>query len=87
VVVGPEGKSYGVKEIISRSEIVEKLIKMRDEYIHIVQYCFGGNTSFEIQRAAGFGDFINYEISNFTVSEILATYTDNILRKNGLKLP
>ena len=86
-LVGPEGKNYSVKEIISRSEVIEKLIKMLDDYLHIVQYCFNSNTSFEIQRAQGFENFINFEIGNFTVSEILATYTDNILRKNGLKLP
>jgi cullin 1 len=30
---------------------------------------------------------LNFEIGQFTVAEILATYTDNILRKNGLKVP
>jgi len=66
---------------------VEKLIKMLDEYIYIIQYCFEGNTSFEIHRAQGFEAFLNFEIGKYTVSELLATYTDNILRKNGLKLP
>jgi len=60
---------------------------MLDEYRHIVSYCFEGNTSFELQRAQGFEAFVNFEIGQFTVAEILATYTDNILRKNGLKLP
>ena len=87
VITSPEGKTLGVKEIITKSEIVEKLIGMLDEFLHIVNYCFDQNTSFQIQRAQGFESFINFEVGQYTVSEILATYTDNILRKNGLKLP
>lgn len=45
-ITSPEGKSLGVKEIISKSEIVEKLIGMLDEFLHIVSYCFDQNTSF-----------------------------------------
>jgi hypothetical protein len=29
---------------------------------------------------------VNFEIGQYTLAEILATYTDNILRKNGLKV-
>lgn len=60
---------------------------MLDQYHHIVQFCFEGNTYFELQRAQGFESFVNFEIGPYTVAEILATYTDNILRKNGLKVP
>ena len=60
---------------------------MLDQYSHIVQFCFEGNTYFELQRAQGFESFVNFEIGSYTVAEILATYTDNILRKNGLKVP
>ena len=47
--------------------------------------CFEANTSFELQRQQGFESFVNYELGKFTIAEILACYTDNILRKNGLK--
>ena len=46
IITSPEGKTLGVKEIISKSEIVEKLISMLDEFLHIVNYCFDQNTSF-----------------------------------------
>jgi len=36
VITSPEGKTLGVKEIISKSEIIEKLINMLDEFLHIV---------------------------------------------------
>lgn len=60
---------------------------MLDEFLHIVGFCFSGNTSFQIARQKGFEKFINFEIGQYTIAEMLATYTDNILRKNGLKLP
>jgi cullin 1 len=39
----------------------------------------------EISRISGFENFVNYDIGNFTVAEILSTYTDGVLRKNGFK--
>lgn len=66
--------------------MVTKLLEMLQEYTGIVQNCFEANSSFEIQRAQGFEQFVNFEIGSYTLAEILATYTDNILRKNGLKV-
>ena len=43
-----DGKQLGVKEILFTSQIIQELIRMLDEFVHIVQYCFEGNTSFEI---------------------------------------
>ena len=51
-----------------------------------MQKCFEGNSTFELQRYQGFESFINYELGTLTVSEVIASYTDNILRKNGLKV-
>ena len=81
-----EGKLYEIKEIIATSQVVTKLLEMLQEYTGIVQNCFESNSSFEIQRAQGFEQFVNFEIGQYTLAEILATYTDNILRKNGLKV-
>ena len=81
------GKELGIKEILQESGIISKLLKMLDEFTHVVQDCFEGNTSFEIQRSQGFESFVNFEIGKYTLAEILATYTDNILRKNGFKEP
>jgi hypothetical protein len=59
---------------------------MLQEKSQIVQQCFEGNSSFEIVRSQGFENFINFEIGQYTIAEILGNYTDNILRKNGLKV-
>mgnify|MGYP006100377291 CR=1 FL=1 len=60
---------------------------MQDDYNHILEFCFDNNQSFAIQKASGFEAFVNFEIGPYTVSEMLATYSDNILRKNGYKAP
>lgn len=62
------------------------MLDMLQEYTGVVRDCFESNSSFEIQRAQGFELFVNFEIGRYTLAEILATYTDNILRKNGLKV-
>lgn len=81
-----DGKLYEIKEIIATSQVVTKLLDMLSEYTGIVVNCFESNSSFEIQRAQGFEQFVNFEIGQYTLAEILATYTDNVLRKNGLKV-
>ena len=78
-------ESYGIKELISKSQIMDSLIKLLQEHLDIVQNCFEANTNFELQRQKGFEEFVNFEIGKFTVAEILACYSDNILRKNGFK--
>lgn len=43
---------------------------------------------FERQRFSAFEEFLNRDRTScmVTMAEMLATYTDNILRKNGIKL-
>mgnify|MGYP001126184765 FL=1 len=62
---------------------------MQDEFSHILEYCFLANSNFAIQKDSGFESFINFEMgaAPLTVAEMLSTYSDNILRKNGLKVP
>ena len=67
---------------------MDKLIALLDQFTYIVANCFQGNQVFAYDRAQGFESFINnFEIGQFTVAELLAAYTDQVLRKNGLKLP
>jgi len=49
---------------------------MLDDYLYIVKNCFNNNSSFEIMRAQGFESFINNDIGDYTIAEILATFTD-----------
>ena len=59
---------------------------MLEDYVYIVKHCFNGNSSFEIARAQGFESFINLDLGEDTLAEVMATWTDQILRKNGLKM-
>ena len=38
-----------------------------------------------MQKASGFETFVNFNLGPYTLSEMLSTYSDNILRKNGFK--
>mmetsp|Transcript_15111 Transcript_15111/g.23356 ORF Transcript_15111/g.23356 Transcript_15111/m.23356 type:complete len:267 (+) Transcript_15111:1127-1927(+) len=58
---------------------------MLDTHLHVVKYCFESNPLFEMQRASGFESFVNFELGQYTLSEMLSTYSDQILRKNGFK--
>lgn len=61
---------------------------MLDKFTYIVSNCFQSNQVFAYDRSQSFEQFINnFEIGQFTVAEILAAYSDQILHKNGLKLP
>ncbi len=80
-----EGKALSLKEILEKSQVVKKLLAMLDTHLHVVSYCFEGNPLFEMQRSSGFESFVNFELGKFTLSEMLSTYSDQVLRKNGLK--
>ena len=55
----------------------------------MVKQCFNSDVYFERQRFTAFEQFLNRDRDSgrVTMAEMLATYTDNILRKNGIKLP
>ena len=80
-------KLLAIKEILSSSQVIDNLLKMQDDFNHILEFCFESNQSFAIQKASGFEAFVNFEIGPYTVAEMLSTYSDNILRKNGFKAP
>lgn len=54
----------------------------------MVKTCFQGQTVFERARQTAFETFLNRgqgEKDKLSMSEVLAVYTDNILRKGGMK--
>lgn len=54
----------------------------------MVKQCFQGNAYFERARHSSFEVFMNKdrESGKVTMSELLAVYTDSILRKGGMKV-
>lgn len=62
---------------------------MLDKYQTMVRTCFKGNAYFERQRYSAFEAFLSkegaVEKDKISMSEILAVYTDIILRKGGMK--
>ncbi len=62
---------------------------MLDKYAYMVKTCFLSNSIFERARHSSFEYFMNKdrgENSKVTMSELLAIYTDNILRRGGMKI-
>lgn len=60
---------------------------MLDKYVLMVKKCFQNNAYFERSRHTAFELFMNKdrESGKVTMSELLAVYTDTVLRKGGLK--
>ena len=55
----------------------------------MVKKCFQNDAIFERSRQTAFEQFLNRDRDSgrVTMSEMLAAYSDNILRKGGVKLP
>jgi len=62
---------------------------MLDKFQTMVRTCFKGNSFFERQRQAAFEGFLSkegaLEKDKISMSEILAIFTDIVLRKGGMK--
>jgi hypothetical protein len=61
---------------------------MLEKYVHMVKKCFLSNAYFERSRHTAFEVFMNKDRDSgkITMSELLAVYTDLILRKGGMKI-
>ena len=68
---------------------------MLDKYVFMVKKCFQNNAYFERSRHSAFEVFMNKDREQalmntssrlVTMSELLAIYSDTILRKGGMKL-
>jgi len=79
-------KQANVKEILAESGIVDKIIEMYDRFSDMVKRCFSSSPLFERNRHTAFESFMNRDIGSVTMSELLATYTDKMLRKGGMKM-
>jgi len=78
-----------IKEILSQTQLIEQVVAMLEKFQNMVRTCFKGNSYFERQRQAAFEAFLSkegaMEKDKVSMSEILAIYTDLILRKGGMK--
>lgn len=51
----------------------------------MIDECFSHDSNFERQLMLSFQDFLNIDIGKFSMAEILATYSDKIMLKGGMK--
>jgi hypothetical protein len=62
---------------------------MLEKYTQMVKKCFQNNAYFERSRSSAFEVFMNKDRESsgkVSMSEMLAVYTDTILRKGGMKV-
>lgn len=78
-----------IKEILAQTQLIEQIVQMLDKFQGMVRTCFKGNAFFERQRQAAFEAFLSkegaVEKDKISMSEILAIFTDIVLRKGGMK--
>lgn len=75
-----------IKEILSQTQIVDHLVSLLDKYVGMVKKCFNNDVLFERGRQLAFEQFMNrdrHEQNRISMSEILAVFTDSILRKGN----
>ena len=70
-----------------KSNYIEELMSIHDLYFELVRNCFQGNSTFQRALKEAFEHIINkahYESAS--AAELLATYSDDVLRKGGLAI-
>ena len=77
--------------MLGKTSLIESLVKMLDKYQQMVRNCFNGLAMFERARHTAFEAFLNkdrdttLQSDKVSMSEVIAIYTDSILRKGGMK--
>mmetsp|Transcript_38572 Transcript_38572/g.27908 ORF Transcript_38572/g.27908 Transcript_38572/m.27908 type:complete len:121 (+) Transcript_38572:1123-1485(+) len=77
-------KELTVKDIIA-SQLVENLVKMLKKYTRMVKQAFCGDPLFTRRLQLSFEAFMNLDIGKHQMAVVLATYSDTLLRKGGVK--
>ena len=72
--------------MLSSSQIIESLIDLLNKYSSMVKKCFCNDVIFERARQVAFETFLNRDRGDnnrISMAEMLAAYTDTVLRKGG----
>lgn len=75
-----------VNESKDNTTFVEELMKIHDKYYNLVLTCFRGNNIFQKALKDAFETIVNKGTATAPTAELLAEFTDTILKKGGSKL-
>jgi cullin 1 len=78
-----EGKDLSLKEMLTNSNIVERILSLLTHNSRVIKNCFDSDTQFLRQLQLAFQVFTNLDIGKFSMAEFLAAYVDKLLRKGG----
>lgn len=77
-----EGRDHvKAKEIVSDSKFIDSLIALLNKYDRILQACFHRDRQFQTVLRSAYENFLNRDIKQISMAEILATFSDKILSK------
>ncbi|XP_076952474.1 cullin-1-like [Bidens hawaiensis] len=88
--VATEGKTLvkQAEDAASNKEVfVRKAIELHDKYLAYINVRFNNHTVFHKALKNAFEIFCNKGVAGISVAELLATFCDNILKKNGSEKP
>jgi cullin 1 len=74
-------------ETKGQSKFVQELIHVHDKYHTLVTGCFDGHAIFHRALKEAFEDIVNQHAFSVATSELLAEYSDQLLRKGGIRMP
>lgn len=67
------------------SQLIEKVIDMHNHFRGMITDCFQSDSLFDRQMQIAFQEFLNIDVGRFSMAELLAQYSDKLLRKGGIK--
>ena len=71
---------------LAENEGIVQLISMLEKYSDMTHKCFTNDVLFERYRSSAFENFLNRDLGKFTMAEILAAYSDRLLKKGGIRI-
>ena len=80
-----DGKDLPLKVILVNSQLVEKVLETLNHNRNVINECFSGDSLFDRCLQLSFQDFLNLDVGKFSMSELLAQYSDKVLRRGGIK--
>ncbi len=80
-----EGVELSVKELLTNGSLIENLVTLQSNIGRMAKYCFQGDSLFGRQVQLGFQAFMNLDVGQVSMAELLAGHIDKLLRRGGTK--
>lgn len=79
-----DGKPLALREIVANSGLIEHFISLMQKQTRIIKECFEQDPMFDRQLQLAFQVFVNLDVGQFSMAEMLSSYIDKLLRKGAI---